>query len=73
MKPHKSTLELSGDMLAATSLGWDLALPIFGGVLGGHYLDLRWGTQPALTLGLLLLGIVIGFLNIWRFVRRLEG
>ncbi|MCD4739072.1 MAG: AtpZ/AtpI family protein [Anaerolineae bacterium] len=73
MKSQRSWFHtFSGDALAATSLGWDLALPIFGGVLGGHFLDLRWGTKPALTVGLLLLGILAGFLNIWRFVRRLE-
>ena len=73
MKSQRSWLHtLSADTLAATSLGWDLALPIFGGVLLGHFLDSRWGTAPALTIGLLVLGIVVGFLNIWRFVRRLE-
>ena len=72
MKPAKPRPKLSGEALAATSLGWDLALPIFGGVLLGYFLDARWGTKPVLTIGLLLLGIVVGFLNIWQFVRRLE-
>jgi len=56
--------------LAATSLGWDLAVPIFGGVLLGHFLD-RWlDTGYVLTLGLLMLGIVTGFYNVARAIRR---
>ncbi len=56
--------------LAATSLGWDLALPIFGGVLLGHLLD-RWlDTGYVYTLGLLVLGIVIGFYNVARAIGR---
>lgn len=54
------------------SLGWDLALPIFGGVLLGNLLD-RWlGTKPIFTLGLLTLGIGVGYYNVVRFIRRME-
>jgi F0F1-type ATP synthase assembly protein I len=61
------------DALAATSLGWDLALPIFGGVLLGHLLD-RWlGTSYAFTLGLLVLGIFTGFYNVIRSIQRAEA
>jgi F0F1-type ATP synthase assembly protein I len=57
----------------ATSLGWDLAVPIFGGVLLGHFLD-RWlGTRYIFTLGLLMAGIGIGYYNVARFIRRLEA
>ncbi|MGC9356922.1 MAG: AtpZ/AtpI family protein [Anaerolineae bacterium] len=55
----------------ASSLGWDLALPIFGGVLLGHYLDGRWGTDYVFTVGLLFLGVMAGFYSIWRFSQRL--
>ncbi len=58
------------EALAATSLGWDLALPVFGGVLLGHFLD-RWlHTGYTLTLGLLMLGIVTGFYNVARAIHR---
>lgn len=60
------------DALAATSLGWDLALPIFGGVLVGYLLDRKLNTGYGFTLGLLVLGIVTGFYNVFRFIRRLE-
>ena len=55
------------------SLGWELAIPIFGGVLLGYYAD-RWlGTKPFLTLGLLLLGAATGIYNVIRFALRLEA
>lgn len=60
------------DALAATSLGWNLALPIFGGVVIGHLLDRRLNTSYGFTLGLLVLGIITGFYNVLRFIWRLE-
>lgn len=61
------------EALTALSLGWDLALPIFGGVLAGYWLD-RWlGTGHVFTLGLLVLGVGIGYYNVARFIRRLHG
>jgi ATP synthase protein I len=66
----KNDRDIWSNTLAATSLGWDLALPIFGGVLLGHFLD-RWlDTGYAFTLGLLILGIVTGFYNVARAIRR---
>ena len=59
--------------LATTSLGWDLALPIFGGVLVGHLLDRRMGTRHTFTLGLLVLGIFVGFYNVVRSIQRVEA
>ena len=61
------------DALVAPSLGWDLALPIFGGVLLGHMLDRRLDTGYALTLGLLLLGVFTGFYNVARSIQRIEA
>jgi len=61
------------DGLTAASLGWDLALPIFGGVLLGHLLDRRLGTRYAFTLGLLALGIGTGFYNVARSIQRVEA
>ncbi len=61
---------LGEELIRATSLGWDLALPIFLGVLLGHYLD-RWlETGYVFTVGLLFLGAASGFYNVWRFGQR---
>lgn len=60
------------EAVLAASLGWDLALPIFGGTLIGYFLD-RWlETAHTFTLGLLFMGIVISYYNLWRFIRRLD-
>lgn len=54
------------------SLGWELALPIFAGVLLGHFLD-RWlDTGLTFTLGLLVLGIGLSYYNLARFIRRVD-
>jgi F0F1-type ATP synthase assembly protein I len=61
------------EALRAASLGWDLAVPIFGGVLLGHILDRRLETDYIFTLGLLLLGVATGFYSVFRTVQRLEA
>jgi len=58
--------------LQATTLGWELALPIFGGVLLGYYLDRHWETGHIFTLGLLVVGIAAGFYNVLRRVWHVE-
>jgi F0F1-type ATP synthase assembly protein I len=70
---HGDGASLWSEALRAASLGWDLAVPIFGGVLLGHGLD-RWlETGYVFTLGLLLLGVATGFYNVFRAVQRLEA
>jgi ATP synthase protein I len=60
------------EAMMAMSLGWDLAVPIFGGVLLGYALD-RWlGTRYIFTVGLLFLGIAISYYNLARFIRRID-
>ncbi len=57
----------------ATTLGWDMALPIFGGVLLGAFLDRKLGSGYIFTVGLLFAGVGLGFFNLWRFEKRLEA
>ena len=55
------------EAVRASTLGWELAFPIFLGVLVGHYLD-RWlETGYVFTVGLMFLGVFAGFYNLWRF------
>jgi F0F1-type ATP synthase assembly protein I len=71
--PNGSWAGLWTEALSAMSLGWELALPIFGGVLLGYALD-RWLlTGHVFTLGLLGLGVFTGFYSLWRFHRRFEA
>lgn len=59
------------ESLRALTLGWDLAIPIFAGVLIGQLLD-RWlGTGHIFTLGLLVLGVMIAYFNLGRVIHRL--
>lgn len=71
--PSSSWLTLWREAFTAMSLGWELAVPIFAGVLLGHALD-RWlATGHVFTLGLLGLGVYAGFYNLWRFHKRFEA
>jgi F0F1-type ATP synthase assembly protein I len=69
---NKQGLSDLAKALQAASLGWDLALPIFGGVLLGHALDNRLDTGYIFTVGLLLLGVFGGYYNLSRSVKRIE-
>ncbi len=70
---NESWAGLWAEALSAVSLGWELAVPIFGGVLLGHALDQWLGTGHIFTLGLLGMGVFIGFYNLWRFHKRFEA
>lgn len=60
------------EAMVAMSLGWDLAVPIFGGVLLGYALDRFLGTRYIFTLGLLFLGVFVAYYNLARFIRRTD-
>lgn len=51
-----------------TSLGWQLALPIVGGAFLGYQLDHSYRNQFTFTLIFALLGIVIGYYNIYKII-----
>jgi ATP synthase protein I len=70
---HEDWGALWNDAATLTTLGWDLAVPIFGGVLLGYFLDRRLETGYVFTLSLLFLGIFVGFYNVIRFILRLEA
>ena len=54
--------------MAMMGLGFDMAVPVALLGLAGHWLD-RWlGTNPWLTAVGLLLGMMIGFYNLWKRV-----
>ena len=61
------------EALRAMALGWELAIPIFAGILLGHLVD-RWlGTGHIFTLGLLMAGIMISYYNLARFIQRMAA
>ncbi len=55
------------------TVGWNLAVPIFGGVLLGFVLDRVFGTAYIFTIGLLVFGIFIGFYNLMRTIKKLDA
>lgn len=55
--------------LWALSIGWELVVPVAAGALAGHLLDQRYHTGAAVTFGLLLLGILVGWYNVVRTIR----
>ena len=52
-------------------MGFSLVFWIVGGALLGQWLDERWGTDPVLTLVLLVLGMGIGFYDAYRRLREI--
>lgn len=55
--------------LSAINLGWEMALPIFLGVLLGNYLDKLTGFGFNFTISLLIFGIFIGYYNYLRYIK----
>jgi F0F1-type ATP synthase assembly protein I len=51
-------------------MGWELVVPIGAGAVVGHLLHQRYHTGVVVTLVLLLLGVVVGYYNLLRLIRR---
>ncbi len=49
----------------ATTLGWNLVIPIVGGVLLGRYLDDKFDKEFTWTLTLLFMGVAVAFNNLY--------
>lgn len=60
--------KISGRDLRASSIGWEMAVPIIGGPVLGYFLDKRFATGSTYTLILLGLGLFIGVYNLIRFI-----
>ena len=50
------------------SLGWELALPIFGGVFLGYQLDRYLQSQYIFTLTFLFLGTISAYYNLYKYI-----
>lgn len=69
MTKHKNDLKKAPyRSLALTSIGWELALPIFGGLLIGYYIDRRLATGFIFTLILLIIGVLIGYYSLYKYI-----
>jgi F0F1-type ATP synthase assembly protein I len=56
------------DALNYLQSGTMIVAPMLGLGALGWWLDIRWGTKPWLTVAGLLLGMIGGFVNFFRFV-----
>ena len=55
--------------MSLTTLGWELAVPIFGGLLIGYKLDQYLNTRYILTISMLVMGIVIGYYSLYKYIQ----
>jgi len=53
----------------ATTLGWNMVIPIVGGVLLGRYLDDRFDKEFTWTISLLFMGVAVAFNNLYAMYR----
>jgi ATP synthase protein I len=49
-------------------VGWFIAISILLGVLGGLWLDSKFGTKPILVIVGLILGLVVAFYGVYRML-----
>ena len=49
-------------------VGWFIAISILLGVLGGLWLDSKFGTRPILVIVGLILGLVVAFYGVYRML-----
>lgn len=66
-KSNKTKKTIRG--ISLTTLGWELALPIFGGVLLGYRIDSKMnGSGYTFTFVLLILGVFVGYFNLYKYI-----
>jgi ATP synthase protein I len=51
-------------------VGWSVALPTLAGIAVGWWIDQQWPSRLSWTLTLLFVGVVVGCLNAWRWVKQ---
>jgi len=51
-------------------VGWSIAVPTVIGIMMGLYIDSHFKSRASWTLMLLFLGVVIGCVNAWYWVKR---
>lgn len=51
-----------------THIGLQMIIPIFGAVFLGHYIDERLQTGNIFLIVFIILGVMVGFLNVYKLV-----
>jgi ATP synthase protein I len=56
----------------ASTIGMSVVFSIFIGLAIGYWLDSKFGTSPLFSLVFLVMGVIAGFRNYYRFMKRQE-
>ncbi|KPJ87558.1 MAG: hypothetical protein AMJ53_17940 [Gammaproteobacteria bacterium SG8_11] len=51
-------------------VGWSVAIPTLAGITLGVWLDARWPGRPSWTLTFLIIGVALGCLNAWYWIKQ---
>ncbi|NIP73238.1 MAG: ATPase F0F1 [Gammaproteobacteria bacterium] len=51
-------------------VGWSVAIPTLIGVALGVWIDRNWPSDISWTLNLLIVGVIIGCINAWYWVKQ---
>jgi len=54
-------------------VGWSIAIPTILGIVLGVWLDNQWPGKPSWTLTFLFIGVTLGCLNAWYWVKQESG
>jgi ATP synthase protein I len=54
-------------------IGWSVAVPTLIGIAIGVWIDTKWPSRFSWTLMLLFIGVVLGCINAWRWIKRESG
>lgn len=54
-------------------IGWSVAIPTLIGIAVGVWLDKRWPGPASWTLTFLIIGVAIGCLNAWYWIKQESG
>jgi len=54
-------------------VGWSVAIPTLGGIAIGIWIDKTWPGPRSWTLMCLVMGVIIGCVNAWYWVKRESG
>ncbi|MGR9015016.1 MAG: AtpZ/AtpI family protein [Gammaproteobacteria bacterium] len=49
-------------------IGWSVTIPTVAGIALGIWMDKQWPGQVSWTLTLMLVGVVFGCINAWRWI-----
>ena len=49
-------------------IGWSIVIPTVAGIALGLWIDRQWPSQVSWTLTLMLVGVVLGCMNAWRWI-----